>query len=337
MHAGRLAAVPVDPGGGPDSLDLGDAEERPEHEDAVDDRELGPVERAHGRPRRPIPLRVVLAAVARTAESGREHGRDLRGVWGDPLRLVGEDQSVRLHGAAEMGAAGVDEREARLAVDPAVVAHEHRAPRHLADVRVLQVGRDHERPFGELVDRAERRVLLVLVRERRQHREAEHGQRDDPPDHSSQPERRDGQEGVARIGLELRLAGGHGRGSRRDERAGFRLDLRGGSAHRPRHVPDPEEAEDDCDHRADDGGDRADDETGEDAGDPNREADRPEARRRQMRLVVLAQVTGFNPCATCAVNDVSAAATRGESHSLLGRRRRAPVSRTRPSGCRPAP
>ena len=49
------------------------------------------------------------------------------------------------------------------------------------------------------------------------------------------------------------------------------------------------------------------------------EADRPEARRRQVRLVLVAQVFGFNPCAACAVNDVSAAATRGESHSLPGR------------------
>ena len=62
--------------------------------------------------------------------------------------------------------------------------------RHLADLRVLEEGRDHELALGEVVDRAEVDVLLVLVRERRQDGEAEHRQRDDAADHGAEAERR---------------------------------------------------------------------------------------------------------------------------------------------------
>ena len=216
----------------------------------------------------------------------------------------------------------------------AVVADEHRPPRHLADLGVLHVGRDHELAFGELVDRPEHDVLLVLVRERRQHREAEHRHRDQAADDGAEAERRDGEEGAARIRLRLARPG---RLDRLVRLALLGLDGRRRGADGLRDVAEPEEAEGERDHGADDGDDRADDDPGQDARDTDGEPDRPEARRRQVRLVVLAQVSGFNPCVWRAVNDVSAAATRGESHSVPKPRRRASVSRTRPSGGRRAP
>ncbi len=202
------------------------------------------------------------------------------------------DRSVRLHRAAEVRAPGVERREARLAVEQAVVADEHRAPRHLADRRILQVGGDHELALGEVLDRPEVDALPLLVRERGQNREAEDRQGDDATDHGAETECARGEERAPRIRPLLILARvrrGCGGGQRR---ARLGLDRGRRRAHRPRDVADPEEAEDERDHGADHRGDGADDETGEENRDADREADRPEARRRRVRrlVVVRAQV-----------------------------------------------
>src|SRR5829696_4103933 len=154
MDAGNLAAVLVDPGAGAGALDLGDAVEGAEIEDAVADRELRPVERPHGRPGDSVPLGVVLATVARATEAGHEHRCDLHLVLADRLLPILIDETVRLNRAPEMGAARVEGREGGHILLDAVVADEHRSPRHLADLRILEIGRDRELPLGEGLDRA---------------------------------------------------------------------------------------------------------------------------------------------------------------------------------------
>src|SRR5262249_25494439 len=123
--AGTGEAVLVDDGVCAGAVHVPDAEGLAEHEVAVGDRELVPVERPDGRTRRAGPLRVVLAAVARTAETaGREHldqRHFLAAAGAVVLRVVGEARAVRLHGTPEVRAPVRDDREARLAVELAVV------------------------------------------------------------------------------------------------------------------------------------------------------------------------------------------------------------------------
>src|SRR6266508_134659 len=122
------------------ALDLADRVRLAEVELAVADRVRVPVERAHRRAGGPVALVVVLAAVARAAEAGgnrreQRHVPDLR-------LLVLLEGTVRLDGAAEVGAAVGDDREARLPVGDAVVPHERRPPRDLALVGTLHERRD---------------------------------------------------------------------------------------------------------------------------------------------------------------------------------------------------
>ena len=275
----------------PGALDAGDAEELADEEVALADRELGAVERADGRAGGAVALGVVLAAVARAAEAGRLGRRQLD-VVAERLLLVVEDGAVRLHRAAEVRAARVEDREARHAFQLAVVADEHRASAHLADLRVLEECGDHELALGKVVERPELDVRLVLVRERRQHHEAEHRQRDHAPDHAAEAERGRGEKHAARVGGALVVAlVGTRRGSR-ERGSSLRLDRRRRGSYGLRDVADPEEPEGEGDHAADDRGDSADDKTGENDGDADRKADRPEARRREVRrlVVVRAQV-----------------------------------------------
>src|SRR4051794_9962666 len=131
----------VDHGRRADAVDVRDRERLADEEVAVADREGVAVERAYRRTGDPVPLGVVLAAVARTAEAGDRHGRD-QGHIAERLRVLLVQRTVRLHRAAEVRTVVRDDREARLAVQLAVVADERRPPRHLALRRVCHVRRD---------------------------------------------------------------------------------------------------------------------------------------------------------------------------------------------------
>ncbi len=182
----------------------------PRQEPSVVDPELVAVERAYRRAGRSVALVVVLAAVARTAEAGGGRGRDpvdLLAVLGLGLLLVVQRQPVHLHGAAEVDAAVREDREARLAVEQAVVADVRRAPRDLALLGVEQEGRDHELVLGKVVERADVDVGVALVDERRQDREAEDGKGDHSADHRTQAERRRFEELRARVADDLALFG----------------------------------------------------------------------------------------------------------------------------------
>src|SRR5262249_3371576 len=161
---------------------------------AVGDRDLGPVERPDGRTRRAVPLRVVLAAVARTAETaGREHldqRHFLAAAGAVVLRVVGEARAVRLHGTPEVRAPVRDDREARLAVELAVVTDVRGAAGDRSRVGMEEEVRDLPFVLGEVVDRAEVHVVLPLLAERRPERGAEDGDRDDRADHAAETERR---------------------------------------------------------------------------------------------------------------------------------------------------
>ena len=105
------------------AVDVRDGVRAQQHEPAVLDLEVVAVERAHRRAGGAVALRVVLAAVARAAEAGR-NGRAQRDRA--VLRLLGlvlhaEDRAaraVRLHRAAEMRAPVGDDREARHLLPP---------------------------------------------------------------------------------------------------------------------------------------------------------------------------------------------------------------------------
>ena len=89
--------------------------------------------------------------------------------------------------------------------------------------RLLPVKRrDHERPFGEVRDRAEVDVVRLdpLAGERRKNGEAERRQDDAGADDAAEADRGEGQEAGAAIGLEVLLLGGELRLRRRvvDER-----------------------------------------------------------------------------------------------------------------------
>src|SRR5829696_5005760 len=152
MDAGNLAAVLVDPRPGAGALDLRDAVKSAEIEDAVADRELRPVERPHGRPGHSVSLGVVLATVARASEAGHQHRRDLHLVLPHRLLPILVDEPVRLDRATEVRAARIEGRERGHVLLDAVVANEHRPPRHLADLGILEIRRDRELSLGERLD-----------------------------------------------------------------------------------------------------------------------------------------------------------------------------------------
>src|SRR5439155_16053714 len=109
----------VDLGGRAGAVDMADGVRLAEVETAVADRERVAVERSHRRPGDAVALGVVLAAVARAAEAGGLR-RDQRDV-AELLLLVVEERPVGPHRAAEVGAVVRDDREARLALEQAVV------------------------------------------------------------------------------------------------------------------------------------------------------------------------------------------------------------------------
>ena len=148
------SAVLVDPRPRALPLDLRDAVERAEDEVAVDDRELGAIERADGRPGGAVALGVVLAAVARAAEAGRQ-GRGSASTLSSYVVFWSSRPARSAAPGSRGGRSANRAREARHAVEQAVVADVHRPPAHLADLRVLEEGRDHELALGEVVDRAE--------------------------------------------------------------------------------------------------------------------------------------------------------------------------------------
>ena len=132
--------------------------------------ELVAVERAHRRAGDAVALRVVLAAVARAAEAGRGSvgdQRDVAVVGLDLLLVVLEERAVGLHRAAEVRAAVGDDREARHAVEQAVVADVRGAARDLALGRVAHEGATTNLPSGKSVDRAEVDLVGLLLEERR--------------------------------------------------------------------------------------------------------------------------------------------------------------------------
>ena len=82
-----------------------------EDETPVPDRERVAIHRAHRRAGLAIALGVVQPAVARASERLREHRSELDAV--DVLARLLVDRAVRLHRAAEVDAAAVEDREAR--------------------------------------------------------------------------------------------------------------------------------------------------------------------------------------------------------------------------------
>src|SRR5215218_5440244 len=252
----------LDLGGLTRALDLRHAVEVAEHETAVHDVELVAVEPAHRRPCDAVALLVVRAAVAGADEAGR--GQDRRdvdiAVGGlDRLPLLGEDRAAGLHRAADMCAAVGDDREARGAVQQAVVAHEGRAAGNLALPRVADERDDFPVVLLEIRDRAEIDLVRLLLDEPRHQREAERRHR--------------------RLALvcrnRRRAVGGR--------RAAFCRERRlaaGGDFTRP------EEAEDERDSRPDGGDGPADDQPDKQADDADGEPDRPQAGRRKLRSVV---------------------------------------------------
>ena len=259
---------------------------------AVADRVLLAVERAHGRAGAAVALGVVQPAVTRASEGLREHGPELDAL--DLLRRLFVDRPVRLHGTAEMDAAAVEDREARLhatlvrrVLDEAVVADERRAPAHLSLVGLREIRGDHERPLREVLDRPQVGVGLAEVGERRQDREAEHRQRDHGADRRAEAERRGLEESRARIGGERRRGCGGCDGGLVGDGPCLGLDGRHLVAHVARDLARPEDPEHDRDDDADRGDDPADDQPDEEARDPDREGDRPQARARCVRGVVV--------------------------------------------------
>ncbi len=298
MLTGAREAVLVDPRLRALAVDVRDAVGAGEPEAPVADRVVEAVERADRGAGDAVPLRVVLAAVAGAAEAAGRERADQRHVLAAASVQLGlvlvEHGPVRLHRAAEVGAAVGDDREARLAVELAVVAHVRRAAAHLALLRVLEEGGDVPLPVRVLVERPEVDVLRLDVGEGRQDGEPEHGHGDDAADHGPEAERRALEEAAARKALAGGRRGHRGladvrrqRGSLRGGRAPLGLDRRRRAPVLGRRLAHPEEAEDEH-QRAPDRGDHlgVHDEPDQEDGDADREADRPQRRRREVRPLV---------------------------------------------------
>ena len=264
------------------AVDLADGVRLGQDEVAVANQEAVAVERANGRAGHAVALGVVLAAVARAAEARRGLRRrqlDRRAAFDlHQLLLVLERQAVDLHRAAEVDAAVREDREARHAVLQAVVAHVRGAPRDLALLGVAQEGRDDEVALGIVLDRPDVDVVVTLVDERGQDREAGDREGDHPRDHAAEPERRQPEERApaVQLGVLFRLVDRH-RARRRCDCIGRRLPAGHGIAH-------PDEPARDH-HDGADGRRRptADHEADERDGQADREAERPEARCRPVR------------------------------------------------------
>src|SRR6266516_4941476 len=182
--------------------DLRDAVGLQEPEMAVLDLVVVAVEATHGRARSPVPFGVVLTAVARTAEAagwnGRDHRDALAGPDLDDLLLVVLHRPVWLHRTTEVGASVRDDREARLAVERAVVANVRGSPGDLAGVRMLEE-RDHEPlALGEVLERSEVDGRIALLDVRGNDHEADRRHGDETADHRAETERRRFEELAAR-------------------------------------------------------------------------------------------------------------------------------------------
>ena len=165
-----------------------------------------------------------------------------------------------------------DDREARLAVDGAVVADERSAPRDLTLGGTRHERGDDELALGEARDRAEIMRAGLLLQEGREGHETERGQGHESADDAAETERGQLEEGRAPV-----------RGRRDGLRLGgptavsaLRLDGRRlRQAVAAREVTNPEEAEADCDDGAGDHDRPVDDEADEQRDHAQREADRP--------------------------------------------------------------
>ncbi len=203
---------------------------------------------------------------------------------GDEARRLGVDRAVRLHRAAEVRAAVREDREARLAAEQAVVADVRGAARDLARLRVLDERRDHELALREVRQEAEVDVVELLALERRGDEQADGRDGDDAADQRAEAERRALEELAARVGL-ARDRGGLGRGLRRG--AAARVGGGGGSAwrmpaerSRTQRKPKSAAIAPPIATRP-----AVDDQADEHARDADGEADRPDGRRRQVRLI----------------------------------------------------
>ncbi len=215
-----------------------------------------------------------------------------------------------------MDAAAGQDREARRAVEQAVVAHVGGSARDLALRRVEQEGCDHEAVLGEVVERTDVDVVGPLVDERIDEGGAEDRQRDDASDDCAEPERHAFEELRPREADDLALTGLGNRGPAVGHRTSIRLG-RGDRLYRTDRtsdLADPEETEERRDHCADGGDQPAEDDTDEQNGDANGEPHRPQARWRDVRTAVSAVrshvLRGFNRFPKPRVNEVTVAATK---------------------------
>ena len=159
-------------------------------------------------------------------------------------------------------------------------------PRHLALGGILEERRDDVLALREVRERPEIDVLMLVVLESRNHREAERRQRDETADDAAEPERAELEEDRAAVGRNLLSA------RRRRSSATSTVAVPGTGACAGSRMPrvrsyDPEEAEHDGERRPDHDAPPADHESDEQADDADREADRPEARRGDVRIVVV--------------------------------------------------
>ena len=149
----------------------------------------------------------------------------------------------------------------------------------LALLRVREVGRDHVLVLGEVVERAEIDLVLVDVREGRQHHEPEDQGVSSPPGEADQ---RRLEEHRARVDGQL-LVGASAVAPSVTRRVSVRSPARRHARRASRRVA--EEPENDREHRTDRGNEPAEHQAEQETRDPDREADRPEAGPGNVRGV----------------------------------------------------
>ena len=144
-------------------------------------------------------------------------------------------------------------------------------------------------PSGIVGHRPEVVILVALLQERRRDHEAEDRDGDEPADHGAEAEGRDLEELRARVAvggiLRRQLL------ALDDRRAALGRHLvRLGQLRARGQVAHPEEAEDEREDRAERGDVPGDDQADEEHHDADGEADRPEARARNVRVLVVGRV-----------------------------------------------
>ena len=176
-------------------------------------------------------------------------------------------------------------------------------------------------PSGKLSIGPRSTSFVLDVGERREHHEAEHGQREDAAERRAEADQRGLEELRARVrGKRLVGRGGHRSGLVGD-RPRLRLDLGHVAADVARDVPRPEEPEEDREHGADHRDDPADDEPEEQARDSDREPDRPHARPGRMRGVGTASAHGGHSVFEPGVRDRSSSLVQPSADSIARRSR----------------